>query len=60
MDAFRWATFDEVPALCARSMALVFTEKFRWPASSTGCAAPAGATSAQGHGRARAVTLGFP
>jgi 8-oxo-dGTP pyrophosphatase MutT (NUDIX family) len=27
MDAFRWATFNEVPALCARSMALVLTEK---------------------------------
>ena len=27
MDAFRWAAFDEVPALCARSMAIVLTQK---------------------------------
>jgi len=27
MDAFRWAAFAEVPALCARSMALVLTQK---------------------------------
>lgn len=27
MDAFRWAGFDEVPALCARNMALVLTLK---------------------------------
>jgi len=27
MDAFRWAAFDEVPTLCARSMALVLTQK---------------------------------
>ena len=27
MDAFRWAGFDEVPALCARNMALVLTGK---------------------------------
>ena len=26
MDAFRWARFDEVPALCARNMARVLTE----------------------------------
>ena len=27
MDAFRWAAFDEVPTLCARSMALVLTQR---------------------------------
>ena len=27
MDAFRWAAFDEVPTLCARSMATVLTQK---------------------------------
>ncbi len=27
MDAFRWARFDEVPALCARSMIVVLTQK---------------------------------
>jgi 8-oxo-dGTP pyrophosphatase MutT (NUDIX family) len=27
MDAFRWARFAEVPELCARSMALVLTQK---------------------------------
>ncbi len=27
MDAFRWARFEEVPALCARNMTLVLTTK---------------------------------
>ena len=27
MDAFRWAGFDEVPALCARNMTRVLTER---------------------------------
>ena len=31
MDSFRWARFEEVPALCARNMALVLTAKLSLP-----------------------------
>ena len=31
MDAFRWVAFDEVPALCAKSMVEVLTRKVSLP-----------------------------